>query len=113
MLALSPRTRRAVRVIAGLGIFCALSAPLHSAFGQPAGPTNQPPGRVARVDVRISDGTTHPTCTLQAFASDHSVVGQLRFTPNDGTNQVTVRTARTATSVSLPGCIADGQDQPR
>jgi hypothetical protein len=67
----------------------------------------------ARVDVRISDGTTHPTCTLQAFASDHSIVGQLRFTPSEGTNQVTVRTARTATSVSLPGCSADGQDQPR
>jgi hypothetical protein len=67
----------------------------------------------ARVDVSISDGTTHPTCTLQALDSDHSIVGQLRFTPKDGTNQVTVRTARTATSVSLPGCIADGQDQPR
>jgi hypothetical protein len=67
----------------------------------------------ARVDVRISHGTTHPTCTLQAFASDHSIVGQLRFTPSEGTNQVTVRTARTATSISLPGCSADGQDQPR
>jgi hypothetical protein len=72
-----------------------------------------PHSATARVDVSISDGTTHPTCTLQALASDHSIVGQLRFTPKDGTNQVTVRTARTATSVSLPGCIADGQDQPR
>jgi hypothetical protein len=67
----------------------------------------------ARVDVSISGGTTHPTCTVQAFASDHTIVGQLRFTPNDGTNQVTVRTSRGATSVDVPGCTADGQDQPR
>jgi fermentation-respiration switch protein FrsA (DUF1100 family) len=67
----------------------------------------------ARVDVSISGGTTHPTCTVQAFASDHTIVGELRFTPDDGTNAVTVRTSRTATSVDVPGCIADGQDQPR
>jgi type 1 fimbria pilin len=67
----------------------------------------------AQVDVSISGGTTHPTCTVQALASDHTIVGELRFTPTDGTNRVTVRTSRTATSVSLPGCIADGQDQPR
>jgi hypothetical protein len=67
----------------------------------------------ARVDVSIAGGTTHPTCTVQAFASDHSIVGQLRFTPVDGPNPVTVRTSRTATSVDVPGCIADGQDQPR
>jgi type 1 fimbria pilin len=67
----------------------------------------------AQVDVSISGGTTHATCTLQALASDHTIVGQLRFTPSDGTNQVTVRTSRTATSITLPGCIADGQDQPR
>jgi hypothetical protein len=67
----------------------------------------------AQVDVSIAGGTTHPTCTLQAFASDHSIVGQLRFTPAQGTNRVTVRTSRTATSLSLPGCIADGQDRPR
>jgi Domain of unknown function (DUF4307) len=67
----------------------------------------------ARVDVRISGGTTHASCTVQAFASDHTIVGELRFTPEDGTNQVTVRTSRSATSVDVPGCIADGQDQPR
>jgi fermentation-respiration switch protein FrsA (DUF1100 family) len=67
----------------------------------------------ARVDVSISGGTTHPSCTVQAFASDHTIVGELRFTPDDGTNQVTVRTSRSATSVDVPGCIADGQDQPR
>jgi hypothetical protein len=67
----------------------------------------------ARVDVSIAEGTTHPQCTVQAFASDHTIVGQLRFTPSDGTNQVTVQTSRTATSVDVPGCLADGQDQPR
>jgi fermentation-respiration switch protein FrsA (DUF1100 family) len=67
----------------------------------------------ARVDVSISGGTTHPTCTVQAFASDHTIVGELRFTTDDGTNAVTVRTSRSATSVDVPGCIADGQDQPR
>jgi hypothetical protein len=67
----------------------------------------------ARLDVSISAGTTHPVCTVQAFASDHTIVGQLRFTPDDGPNRVTVQTSRTATSVDLPGCTADGQDQPR
>jgi hypothetical protein len=67
----------------------------------------------AQVDVRISAGTTHPSCTLQALASDHTIVGRLQFTPTDGTNRVIVRTSRAATSVTLPGCLADGQDQPR
>ena len=67
----------------------------------------------ARVDVSIAGGTTHPVCTVQALASDHTIVGQLRFTPSDGTNVVSVQTSRTATSVDVPGCIADGQDQPR
>jgi hypothetical protein len=67
----------------------------------------------ARVDVNISRGATHPACTVQAFASDHTIVGELRFTPDDGTNAVTIRTSRSATSVDVPGCIADGQDQPR
>jgi hypothetical protein len=67
----------------------------------------------ARVDVRISSGTTHPSCTVQALASDHSVVGELTFTPHSGTNEVTVRTERQATAVDVPGCIADGQNRPR
>jgi hypothetical protein len=50
---------------------------------------------------------------VRAFASDHTIVGQLHFTPDDGTNQVTVRTSRSASSVDVPGCVADGQDQPR
>ncbi|MBO0846993.1 MAG: DUF4307 domain-containing protein [Nocardioides sp.] len=67
----------------------------------------------ARVDVGITSGTTHPTCTVQALASDHSIVGELTFVPHSGTNVVTVRTERGATAVDVPGCIADGQDQPR
>jgi len=67
----------------------------------------------ARVDVTVAAGATHPSCTVQALASDHSVVGELQFTPTSGSNEVTVRTERTATAVTVPGCIADGQDHPR
>jgi len=67
----------------------------------------------ARVDVTVASGTTHPSCTVQALASDHSVVGELQFTPRSGSNEVTVRTEREATAVTVPGCIADGQDHPR
>ncbi|WP_191907867.1 DUF4307 domain-containing protein [Nocardioides cynanchi] len=67
----------------------------------------------ARIEVGIAGGTTHPVCTVQALASDHTVVGQLRFTPSDGSNPVTVQTSRAATSVDLTGCTADGQNQPR
>ena len=68
---------------------------------------------VARIDVTVASGAGHPSCTVQALASDHSVVGELTFTPRSGTNDVTVRTERTATAVTVPGCIADGQDHPR
>jgi Domain of unknown function (DUF4307) len=67
----------------------------------------------ARVDVRVSSGVTGARCTVDAVASDHSIVGELHFRPSDGTNEVTVRTERRATSVDVPGCIADGQDRPR
>jgi Domain of unknown function (DUF4307) len=67
----------------------------------------------ARVDVTVASDAGHPSCTVQALASDHSVVGELTFTPRSGTNDVTVRTERTATAVTVPGCIADGQDHPR
>ena len=68
---------------------------------------------IARVDVRLSSETTGATCTVEAVASDHSIVGELHFTPSSGTNEVTVRTERMATTAQLPGCIADGQDRPR
>jgi hypothetical protein len=67
----------------------------------------------ARVDVTIHDAGSRPTCTVQALASDHSVVGELTFAPTSGTNTVTVRTERAATAVDVPGCIAEGQDNPR
>jgi hypothetical protein len=67
----------------------------------------------ARVSVTIHSGTTHPRCTIQALASDHSIVGELTFTPRNGTNEVTVRTERRASAIDLPGCIADGQNRPR
>jgi hypothetical protein len=68
---------------------------------------------VARVDVRISSGATGATCTVDAVASDHAIVGELHFTPSPGTNEVTVRTERMATAAEVPGCTAHGQDRPR
>ena len=58
------------------------------------------------------------SCLVQAQASDHSVVGELSFDvgpdqPETATLTRTVRTEREATSVSVVGCIADGQPQPR
>jgi Tfp pilus assembly protein PilW len=67
----------------------------------------------AEVAVRLASGATGASCTVEAVAEDHSVVGELHFTPTDGTNRVTVRTERQATSVDVPGCIAKGQDRPR
>jgi len=66
-----------------------------------------------RVDVRLSSGATGASCTIEALASDHSIVGEVHFTPTPGTNEVTVRTERGATAVDVPGCIADGQDRAR
>jgi len=67
----------------------------------------------ARVDVRVASGTTGASCTVEALAADHSIVGELHFRPVDGSNDVTVRTERAATSVQLAGCTAHGQDRPR
>ena len=67
----------------------------------------------ARIDVHVYDAGSHPTCTVQALADDHTVVGELTFAPTSGTNVVTVRTQRAAAAVDLPGCIANGQDHPR
>jgi hypothetical protein len=67
----------------------------------------------ARVDVSIASTAGHPSCKVQALAADHSVVGELTFTPRQGSNDVVVRTEREATAVTVPGCIADGQDHPR
>jgi hypothetical protein len=66
-----------------------------------------------RVDVRIASGTTGATCTVEALASDHAIVGELHFRPSSGMNEVRVRTERRASAVDVPGCIAAGQDRPR
>ena len=67
----------------------------------------------AEVDVVLRDDGVRATCTLRAYAADHSVVGELAFTPVDGRNAETVRTERGATSVELVGCTAPGQNRPR
>jgi hypothetical protein len=67
----------------------------------------------ARIDVSVASGTSGASCTVEALADDHSVVGELHFRPTSGTNEVTVRTERVATSVDVPGCVADGQSRPR
>jgi hypothetical protein len=68
---------------------------------------------VATVEVRLSDDAVDPSCTLQASAEDHTVVGELVFTPQDGTSKQTIRTERLATQVTLLGCTAEGQNRPR
>jgi hypothetical protein len=67
----------------------------------------------ARIDVRLATGVTGASCTVEALASDHTIVGELHFSPSPGTTEVRVRTERRATAVEVPGCIADGQDRPR
>ena len=71
----------------------------------------------AVVLVRVADDAEDVSCLLRAFAEDHTVVGDLAFTPepSDGTQRIeqTVRTERQATSVDLVGCTAAGQDRPR
>jgi hypothetical protein len=66
--------------------------------------------------VTLSDSDVRATCTLQALAEDHSVVGELAFTPDPakGRRQVQeIRTERRATSVQSLGCTAPGQNRPR
>jgi hypothetical protein len=69
----------------------------------------------AALVVDVGDGTTDATCTLRAFAADHSVVGELRFTPEPGVRRQVqdVRTERLATSIESLGCTAAGQNRPR
>ena len=65
---------------------------------------------------RAADIEAH--CLLRAFASDHTIVGELDVTvgPGEPTTQTlerTVRTEREATSVDVVGCSTDGQTQRR
>jgi hypothetical protein len=66
--------------------------------------------------VSLADEDVEATCTVQALAEDHSVVGELSFAPDPalGRRQVQkIRTERRATSVQSLGCTAPGQNQPR
>lgn len=68
----------------------------------------------ATVDVRLRDDDVDASCTLRAYAKDHSVVGELVFSPEgSGRDDQSVRTERRATSVELLGCTAPGQSRPR
>jgi len=64
------------------------------------------------VSVALEDGVV-ASCGLRAYAEDHSTVGEVAFEPVDGRNQVTLRTERRATSVTLLGCTAPDQPRPR
>ena len=67
----------------------------------------------ATVEVRLADDDVVASCTLRAYAEDHTVVGEWVFTPVDGQSEQEVRTERLATSVELLGCTAPGQSRPR
>jgi len=66
--------------------------------------------------VSLDSAEVRASCTLRAYAEDHSTVGELTFTPDPaaGRRQVeTIRTERKATSVESIGCTAPGQNDPR
>jgi hypothetical protein len=66
--------------------------------------------------VSLDDADVRASCTLRAYAEDHTTVGELTFTPDpdEGRRQVQeIRTDRRATSVESLGCTAPGQDRPR
>ncbi len=66
--------------------------------------------------VSLDSSDVKASCTLRAYAEDHTTVGELTFTPDpsEGRRQVeTIRTERRATSVEKIGCTAPGQDRPR
>ena len=74
---------------------------------------NGPNAVTVTVDVHIYDAAAHPTCTVLAYAEDHSTVGEHSFTPISGRQTITLRTERPATSVDWQGCIAQGQKDPQ
>jgi hypothetical protein len=58
------------------------------------------------------------SCLLRAQAPDHAVVGEQNLTIGPGGAEVTtltepIRTEREATSVSVVGCLAEGQQRRR
>lgn len=69
---------------------------------------------VATVAVDLADDDVEATCKVRAYAEDHSVVGEVNFTPTgSGRSEQTIRTERAATAVELIGCTAPGQSRPR
>ncbi|MDQ4053515.1 MAG: DUF4307 domain-containing protein [Actinomycetota bacterium] len=70
----------------------------------------------ARVSIDRRDDDVEATCLVRAFAEDHSVVGELSWSPDGEAREqddVTIRTERLATSVELVGCITEDQSRPR
>ena len=67
---------------------------------------------VAHVDVSLDPGVV-ADCVVQAVAVDHSIVGEVHFSPIDGANSIQIRTERAATSITLIGCTAPGQEHPQ
>jgi hypothetical protein len=66
--------------------------------------------------VKLDNADVKASCTLRAYAEDHTTVGELSFAPDPskGRRQVqTIRTERRATSVESLGCTAPGQDRSR
>ena len=59
--------------------------------------------------VEIDEGVDDPLCRVQARADDHSVVGELQFTPVNGRNEETIATERKAVSVDWIGCTSKDQ----
>ncbi|HYH33921.1 MAG TPA: DUF4307 domain-containing protein [Nocardioides sp.] len=66
----------------------------------------------ATVSVAVEDGVS-ASCVVRAVAADHMTVGEVAFEPVDGRNEVTLRTERRASAVTLTGCTAEGQPRPR
>jgi hypothetical protein len=73
----------------------------------------------AQVDVVLANRDVVGTCTVQAIAADHSIVGERVFTvpgpeaDGRGTLEISIRTEREATSVDLLGCTTPNQSRPR
>jgi hypothetical protein len=70
----------------------------------------------ATLTVSLHGKDVTATCTVQALAEDHSVVGAVTFHPDptgSGREVETLRTDRRATTVESLGCTAPGQNDPR
>lgn len=52
-------------------------------------------------------------CLVQALAADGTIVGEVSVTPQEGRNDVVLRTERRATTVTLVGCTTATQARPR